>query len=115
LGHGTIGPAGDVDFYRIDVPLAGSSLRIETFDSAGPVTCAAIDTLVELRAADGTPILASDDDSGPGNCSFIDGTAALSGAHNVAAGTYYVRVRLYDALLTGAYTLRITIIPPPVC
>jgi cysteine-rich repeat protein len=85
-----------------------ADLRIETFDGTGPSNCASIDTLVELRASNGTTVLASDDDGGQGNCSLIDSTSAsFTGARHLAPGTYYVQVKPYSTA-TPAYTLLVT-------
>jgi hypothetical protein len=48
------------------------------------------DTVLELYAADGSTLVASDDDSGPGYASFLVWKPS-------AAGTYYVLIKPYDA------------------
>ncbi len=82
---GQIGPAGDVDYFQIAVPQAGT-LTVETTGH--------MDTVGTLWQA-GEEI-ARDDDSGDGQNFLL--------VAPVAAGTYEVAVRGYGAL-TGQYTL----------
>jgi cysteine-rich repeat protein len=91
---------GDLDWYAITVP-AGQSVRAETIEDAADVFSASNncenlvpDTLLTLYNSAATSI-ASDDNDGRGFCSAIDGTSATprdAGAHNLAAGTYYLQV-----------------------
>jgi cysteine-rich repeat protein len=105
--EGAIGPIGDQDYYAITIP-ATADLRIETFDANGPVTCAGIDTLVDLYAPNGTTLLVNDDDDGVDACSLVN-SVVDAGARHIPAGTYYVHVNDYlnDGLIPG-YTLQIT-------
>ena len=107
---GAVTPIGDVDFFAITIP-ATADLRIETFDSSGPSTCAGgIDTVIELRAPDGTTVLVTDDEDGVDNCSRIDSTvAADAAARHLAPGTYFVRLEDYlnNGTIPG-YTLHVT-------
>ncbi|MFY0532513.1 DUF4215 domain-containing protein [Nannocystis pusilla] len=97
----------DSDYYRIDVPVAGSSLRLEVIEGDRTVeTCESngVDSRLTLYTAGGVEI-ANDDDSGRGFCSMIDGTGSAplhTGAHNLAAGTYYVQVRASTFSQNGA-------------
>jgi cysteine-rich repeat protein len=85
----------DVDFYAITVP-QGASIRAEVIEG-GAETCESngIDSFLSLLNAAGT-VLTSDDIQGRGFCSLIDGTGITgpndSGAHNLTAGTYFLRV-----------------------
>ncbi|MBZ5714274.1 DUF4215 domain-containing protein [Nannocystis pusilla] len=93
----------DSDYYRIDVPVSGSSLRLEVIEGDRTVeTCESngIDSELTLFNAQGVEI-ANDDDDGRGFCSLIDGTGSSpldTGAHGLAAGTYYVQVKASDAV-----------------
>jgi cysteine-rich repeat protein len=107
--HARINPAGDKDFYRIKLSQTGG-IRVETFDNALTLgTCASIDTIIKLYAANGTTQLATDDDGGPGNCSKID-PATQTGAANLPAGDYYVSVEAYNNALIAGYQIVITIL-----
>jgi cysteine-rich repeat protein len=87
--------AGDDDYYAVTVP-AGMSIRAEVIEGDLITTCESnnIDSYLTLYNAAATSLV-TDDDSGRGYCSAIDGTGATpsySGAHNLAAGTYYLKV-----------------------
>ncbi len=106
----------DLDYYAITVP-AGKSVRAEVIEGDLSETCESngIDSYLRLFNAAATT-LASDDDSGRGFCSVIDGTGtspALAGAHGLAAGTYYLQVGKSSlASATGAvfnYRLAVTV------
>jgi hypothetical protein len=95
----------DIDWYQLTLP-ATLSIRAETIEGdvpTGPApyneTCEGLDldTTIYLLNAAGT-VLTSDGDTGRGYCSQIDGTgnAGTAAAHNLAAGTYYLRVESYD-------------------
>jgi cysteine-rich repeat protein len=103
-----IDPMGDQDYFAFAVT-ATSDVRIETFDGAGPSSCASgVDTLIDLLGADGATVLASDDDDGPLSCSRVDPTVDL-GARRLAPGTYYVHISDFkDDEPMDAYTLRIS-------
>lgn len=86
----TISAVGDVDWFQIDVPVAGTDLRIEVLDGSGSAQCTPSgDPHIYLHNSVGT-LLGEDDDSGVGLCSLID-PASASFAQNLAAGTYYLR------------------------
>jgi hypothetical protein len=82
-----VDPSGDNDFFRVDVPAAGT-LTVYTTGST--------DTFGYLLDDHGT-IVYSDDDGGSGGNFLI--------TQQVTAGTYYVRVRHYSSSGTGPYTL----------
>ncbi|MRG98343.1 DUF4215 domain-containing protein [Polyangium spumosum] len=100
-----IDPAGDVDFVSFTVDAANTSLVARVLD-IGDGGCAAgvIDTLLEIRAADGTTVLASDDDGGEGYCS----RAVLPSA---APGAYFVRVVASDITRTPTFVYRLRVDP----
>ncbi len=100
---GAWSPAGDQDYYAIDVP-AGGSIHVETFDEDGPSTCSGIDTEVTIYDTNGTSQIGYDDDGGPSRCS----DETVSG---LAGGTYYVLINEYGNNATGNYTVRITVTP----
>lgn len=86
----------DADIYAITVP-AGRSIRAEIIEGSAAETCESngIDSRLTLINPAGTEVL-SDDDSGRGFCSLIDGTGASPlhlGAKNLAGGTYFINVR----------------------
>jgi cysteine-rich repeat protein len=106
----------DLDYYAVTVP-AGKSVRAEVVEGDLSETCESngIDSYLRLFNAAATS-LATDDDSGRGFCSVIDGTGsvpAFSGAHALAAGTYYLQVGKSSlASATGAvfnYRLAVTV------
>jgi cysteine-rich repeat protein len=110
----------DLDVFAVTVP-QGKSVRAEVVEVAttatGYETCESlgIDSYLTLYSPTYTS-LAGDDDSGRGFCSQIDGTGAApsyTGAHNLAAGTYYLEVKQSSlASATGGvfnYCLAVTI------
>jgi hypothetical protein len=108
LRSGAIDPMADVDFYAIELP-ATSDLHIETFDEAGPGTCAGIDTQITLFAPDRTTAILVRDQGGIGTCSKIDSTRPTdTAARHLAAGTYYVKVETFRNATTANYTLLVT-------
>jgi len=84
---GTIGTAGDNDYFRIDIPAGGGSLTVSTSGST--------DTYGYLLDSAGNTLAYND--QGVGNNFLI--------TRAVTAGTYYVRVRHYSSTGTGAYSL----------
>jgi cysteine-rich repeat protein len=108
IAHGSINPAGEKDFYSFVVPNF-ADVTVETFDGAGPSTCAnGLDTIVELLGTNGATVLATDDDDGPGSCSIIK-AASDAGARHLAPGTYYVTVKeFHAATVVPAYTVRVS-------
>jgi len=107
---------GDLDFYAITVPVGGGSIRAEVVEGNAE-TCESLDldSYLTLFNAAATSLV-TNEDSGRGYCSLIDGTGATpvdTGAHNLAAGTYYLQVK-DSTLATGTqglfdYRLAVTV------
>jgi len=91
VARGALMPLGDVDYYGFTLA-ASRGVVVETFDASGLEQCNGVDTVVELRKADGT-LVAEDDDSGWGYCSWID--------RLLPAGSYLVRVQAYQGTAAG--------------
>jgi cysteine-rich repeat protein len=112
---GSISTTTDVDYYRITVP-AGASVRAETHEG-DTQSCDNLDLDSDIALLDASGrVLASDDDSGRGYCSRLDGMGPSPddvGASNLLAGTYYLRVRAATLASTGSetfnYRLSVTI------
>lgn len=104
--RGSLSVTEDVDLYRLTVP-AGRSLRAELIEGSAQ-SCDRGEMDGELALLDATgSVLAVDDDSGRGLCSLLEGTGPSPrhrGASNLAAGTYYLRVR---ASPTSSTTTRV--------
>ena len=107
----------DLDYFAITVP-AGGSVRAEVIEG-GAETCESlgVDSYLTLFNSAGVSLV-TDNDDGRGYCSQIDGTGASgfkdSGAHNLAAGTYYLQVAKF---VSGAgavfdYRLQVTVRSP---
>lgn len=102
---GAISPAGDSDYFAVTVT-AGQYLS--AFTSDGGAGCPG-DTTLELYGTDATTLLGSDDDDGNGSCSDISPIRDLW-ARALPAGTYYLRVRGYNATtVITSYTLTVSI------
>ena len=84
---------GDLDYFRIDLDVAGTLEANTTGDT---------DTAGALLDEDGF-VLVEDDDGGEGPNFHI--------RHAVSAGTYFIEVRSFDAETTGAYGLEIAFQP----
>lgn len=108
---GAVSPAGDRDFYRVDVS-AGAILIAETgAPSAG--TCAGANTILRLTSITGDPI-GLDDDGGVDACSRMSGidTAAL----RLAPGSYLLSVgESGDDAEVPAYELTVELRPLLAC
>ncbi|EYF07557.1 Hypothetical protein CAP_8680 [Chondromyces apiculatus DSM 436] len=94
---GTHQNVADVDWFSFNVPTAGLSVRAETIEGSTATTCESngIDSALALHDASGTTLLGSNDNDGRGFCSKIDGmgSSGFDGfAHNLAAGTYTIRL-----------------------
>jgi len=100
-----VSPSGDVDVVEVSVPGPASTLKASVGD-AGTGACAMnqLDSFVEILAANGSTVLASDDDTGAGYCSFAEATG-------LAAGTYFVRVKSapFQPNATFLYSLALTV------
>lgn len=101
---------GDKDWFRIDLPTAGSDLRIETYGTTGTTCPASSDTHIYLTDSAGNALV-NDDDDGDGLCSLINPTVDTAAA-NLPAGTYYVRLEEHNNDATTAQVrLNIQILP----
>lgn len=87
----SIGQAGEVDVYSFVVTTPGSHV-IETQGSTDVVTAL-------YGPNDMAVLITEDDDSGPGANSRIE--------RNLAAGTYYTRVRHYSGSSVGSYSISV--------
>ena len=86
---GIIGPAGDIDYFKLDLPRTAD---IVIYTSGG------LDTVGELR--DGNDLIIVADDDGD----ISGGSRNFSVWSMLDAGTYYVKVAGYDGV-TGSYQL----------
>jgi hypothetical protein len=102
---GNIGAAGDVDFFLFSqigimiFPPPPATFVIQT------TVTGSSDTVIDLYAADGTTLLATNDD-GPGL-----GYASKIVYNGVVGTGYYVRVRHYSSTGTGGYTISVSTAP----
>jgi hypothetical protein len=92
---GCIEPALDVDWFTMSLP-GGFNVYAATYGLGGLGTCD-VDTLVQITDNLGS-VIASDDDSGDGRCSFA---SASSGS----GGTFFFRVTSFSGLKSGSYWL----------
>jgi cysteine-rich repeat protein len=100
----SIQPLGDQDYFRFDVPVAGSTIVLATTDGAAgcPPGADTVIYLYDVAAA----LLTSDDESGVASCSLITYS-------NAPAGTYRVRVEDYlNNNLVPSYVLTLSITAP---
>ena len=100
---GSIGTAGDVDFYSVQAT-AGNVLFISA-DGNPERDASNSDLVVQLRDTNGTTVLFSAD-------SNFGGTATNPSSESFnytipATGTYYVSVRLFSSSATGTYNLTV--------
>ncbi len=96
--NGDIDPVADQDWFALTVP-QGATVVAATYPTFGdPTSCDQVhDTRIWLVDSTGTELAFNDDDEArDGFCSTIDGAGADTGAANLAAGTYYIRVQDYD-------------------
>ncbi|MGK4004250.1 pre-peptidase C-terminal domain-containing protein [Sorangium sp. So ce1036] len=101
-----IAPAGDVDVIAVSVPGPSSTLNVVVSDNGtGACMAGQLDSFIEILGSDGSTVLASDEDSGLGYCSFAS-------VPDLAAGTYYVRVRAAQLVpdATFFYRLNVTLL-----
>jgi hypothetical protein len=88
---GEISAGGERDRYTFTVDTAGTY----TIETSGNT-----DTFVSLFGPNSeTRLIAEDDDSGPSNLSLL--------VQNLAAGRYFVRVRLFSPSSTGPYGIKV--------
>jgi len=105
--------ASDFDYFVVNVPTSGMSLLVETIEGSSAETCESngIDSTLTLYDSAGTQLV-TDDLDGRGYCSKIDGTGASpsdSAAHNLAAGTYYLRVGSDVSTVNGQFDYRLVL------
>ncbi len=85
--HAAISPSGDVDLVSIAVPGPSSTLTAQVIDhGTGDCLANKIISFMEILDTNGSSVLTSDAGSGPGYCAYAK-------VQNLAAGTYYVRVK----------------------
>lgn len=93
LRPASIGVPNDRDFITFTTA-AGTIIQFGT--DADGATGQVGDTFIDLIASDGTTVLASSDDEGPGLYSLLTYTATYT-------GTYYGRIRAFSATAVGGY------------
>ncbi|MBL0928089.1 MAG: hypothetical protein IBJ11_10645 [Phycisphaerales bacterium] len=119
-----LGSSGiDQDWYA--VPLGrGDVLAAFTTPMANiPANLQRPDTIVDVFAPDGATTLVTDDDAGTDiiynyNTSAVTSLTARGSAVRLvapAAGTYFLRVRGFNAAATGSYTLTLSRFPANLC
>jgi hypothetical protein len=111
LATGSIGVAGDVDYWKITVP---TNARIWAFvDTGGPQTDISRDSVLTLFDRNGTTVLETDDDDGTGNGGDLTVESVLAsviaGRQVGTAGTYFLQVRESDTETIGRYALTVVI------
>ena len=106
---GTVGVAGDEDWYAVTVTEAGSGIYAQTSDGQGGCN---LDTVIELYDSMGNE-LGSNDEGGPGSCSAF-GPYSDAYARDLAAGVYFIKVRAWSQSATGDYVL-LTLVEAPEC
>jgi len=99
---GSIGAAGDVDYYSISGVAAGSLINVNA-DCDPERDGTSTDLVVDLIAPDATTVLLSIDGAPAFFGILPDSEASTITA--VTAGTYFVRVRHFSASGTGTYAL----------
>ncbi len=99
-----IEPAGDIDYFKVDVA-TGASLIVDTFDF-GDGACAKqqLDAALTVLGPDQQTVVAEDDDSGAGTCAHV----ALGG---LPGGTYTIAVSAsaFGDLETFGYVLAVVV------
>ncbi|MEO8277148.1 MAG: hypothetical protein ABI639_13115, partial [Thermoanaerobaculia bacterium] len=100
---GTIFPAGDADFVKVQ-PTSSGTMTVATSDF-GDGACASngVNTIVRIFDVNGTE-LTVDDDSGPGDCSLATRSV-------IGNAVYFVKVQAAPAAspVTFEYRLDITV------
>lgn len=110
IGGGANAPAGDVDFWAINVP---ANSKVYAFVDTGGSTTSR-DSVMDLIDTDGTTTLESDDDGATATdaTTTILSTAAsaIAGKTLTAAGKYYLRVAHFSGSNTiTAYKLYVVV------
>lgn len=104
IATGAIDTIGNSDYYSIVINPEESpinNLKIETFENNN-FSCPTISTALTLYNTNGTTIMQSDTNSGPGNCSMIT-------QQSLSAGTYFIKVNKNgNNAIINSYILRIT-------
>jgi streptogramin lyase len=101
---GTINPAGDVDYFALDVP-AGTTLGLDVNAARAG---SSLDATLTLIGTDSTTVLAFNDDFN-GTDSYIEYTVGT-------AGRYFVLIASYDGSGGAAYTYALSfgvVLPGP--
>ncbi len=106
--YAQVNPTGDVDYFQIDIPTAGTDLRVEVMGPNGP-TCPGGDSHIYLLNSMGTE-LGNDDDDGDGLCSLINPTVDAF-AQNLAAGTYFLRFQHHTSGTVPLAKIKFTFLP----
>lgn len=89
---GSISPAGDVDYFRLEAP-PGSRLSLLVDTGVLPQNPGGNtrDSVVQVLAADGVTLLEQDDDDGTGQGPVVSGEASAT-VGLPASGTIYIRI-----------------------
>ncbi|MCC6558096.1 MAG: DUF4215 domain-containing protein [Polyangiaceae bacterium] len=108
--RGALTPVGDQDIFSFTLP-ATASVRVESFSGSATGACdGGIDTVVELRGADCTTVLVSNDEGGINSCSLINPTVDAA-ARQLPPGTYFVRTEEYlNNGTIAAYNVQVTLV-----
>ncbi|MFZ5890758.1 MAG: pre-peptidase C-terminal domain-containing protein [Myxococcota bacterium] len=86
--YAQVATAGDVDWLKVQLPTTASKLRVTTRDFGdGACGLELLDSHIAIYAADGTTLIAENDDSPD-----ADGFCADVSAESLTPGTYYIRV-----------------------
>jgi len=97
LVHGSVVPAFDEDFFRVEI--TGTELILETFDGDGPGSCSGTDTVIELRGPDGLQVVALDDDGGIGTCSRLVVSGLTPGVYYPCVRAFFTSIDAYQLLV----------------
>jgi cysteine-rich repeat protein len=100
---GSISPAGESDWYAVDVA-AGGSIHVAVHNG-GPDQCGSIDPDVEVFQPNGTTSIAQDDLDGQGYCPVLYRYELW----NLAAGRYLILVNGFDPADTFSYVLSVQV------
>jgi cysteine-rich repeat protein len=95
---GALNPAGDVDYFVMNLAPASSVTRIEVFDGSGK-DCAGIATRLQVFNPPMVPSLYVDLTHGIGSCSAV--------VASLAAGSYQLKVSSPTSVVVPAYLLEV--------